>query len=369
MEAGMTDDPLDEALGRLASTGPEFGGGLSNHGPMAAEALVALGRPDEVQPWVDGYLSRLDDAPRVGRSIDDTNWREALGDLARVADWEEHLRRQLVEAPWREVLHRWWPRLLPGIAAGATHGVIRAAHAARSLAADQTAARRDELARGLAYWAARYFEIPGAQPAGTLPPDRALAGVPTLPAPAGGLITDRLRQVGASPGFAPAIAALRRPPGGVDGVDRGAASDSGAGGDRGGDIDTALGDLTRLFAGMLLDHGRAQHIPFIHAVTAPVAVRSILPLLSADLYLPTYEALWLTGAAIHAGYSGLAEVGSLPAGPAPAPDDLADRAVANGDEHAIKLTEACLREWRHGRDPLYLRVADATLRAHFPTDR
>jgi Questin oxidase-like len=342
----MASDLLDEALGRLAPTGPEFGGGLSNHGPMAAEALVCLGRPAEVEPWVDRYLRRLDDAPRAGDPIDDANWREALGDVTRVADWTEYLRRQLAEAPWREVLDRWWPRLLPGIAAGATHGVIRTAHAARSLSAAETAARRDELARGLAYWAARYVEIPGARPAGTLPAGTALPAVPTLAGPAGRLITDRLRQVGASPGFAAATAALRPPSGSVD---------------------AALAGLTRVFAELLLDRGRAQHIAFIHAVTAPTAVRSILPLIAADLHVPTYEALWLTGAAIHAGYSGLAEVGPLPTGAAPAPDDLADRAIANGDEHAIKLTEACLRECRNGAQPIYLRAADATLRTHFPT--
>ena len=33
---------IDEALEMLEGTGPEFTGGLSNHGPMAAEALVAL---------------------------------------------------------------------------------------------------------------------------------------------------------------------------------------------------------------------------------------------------------------------------------------------------------------------------------------
>jgi hypothetical protein len=348
MELGVPDDTIDEALARLGPTGPEFGGGLSNHGPMATEALVALGRPEQVQPWLDGYLRRLGDRPGTQAPIDDGSWQQALGQWPRVVDWEEYLRGQLADAPWREVLARWWPRLLPGIAAGATHGVIRTAHAARSLAAAPTAAaaaaRTDELARGLAYWAARYVPIPGGRPAGTLPPDQALAAVPTLTSPPGGLITDRLRQVGATPDFAPAVAALRPP----------------------GDLDAAFAGLTRLSAGMLLARGRARHIAFIHAVTAPTAARSILPLLPADLRLPTYEALWVTAAAIHAGYSGLAETGPLPARPAPTPDDLTDRAVSSGDEHAIKLTEACLREWRHTADPLYLQAADATVHTHFP---
>ena len=157
---------LDEGLGRLARTGPEFAGGLSNHGPMAAEALVRLGRADAVEHWLDGYLRRLDAAPRPADRISDETWREALGQHGRVADWEAYFRAQLAGPPWRDVLARWWPRLVPGIAAAATHGVIRTSHAARSLAAAEAAAtdtgpRRDELARGLAYWAASYLELPG----------------------------------------------------------------------------------------------------------------------------------------------------------------------------------------------------------------
>src|SRR6266853_5444346 len=57
------EDLLDEALGHLAATGPEFGGGLSNHGPMATEAMIALGRPEAVIPWVDRYRKRLDAHP------------------------------------------------------------------------------------------------------------------------------------------------------------------------------------------------------------------------------------------------------------------------------------------------------------------
>lgn len=50
---------MDQALSMLAGCGPEFGGGLSNHGPMAAEALLALGRGEEVERWVASYRTRL----------------------------------------------------------------------------------------------------------------------------------------------------------------------------------------------------------------------------------------------------------------------------------------------------------------------
>ena len=60
------------------------------------------------------------------------------------------------------VLAAWWPRLLPGAAAGATHGLIRTAHAVRNLeSADPDPLLVDELGAGLAYWAARYQPLPG----------------------------------------------------------------------------------------------------------------------------------------------------------------------------------------------------------------
>ena len=49
----MTD--LDEVLERFQRGGLEYGGGLSNHGPMAAEALVALGHPALLTGLVDLY--------------------------------------------------------------------------------------------------------------------------------------------------------------------------------------------------------------------------------------------------------------------------------------------------------------------------
>ena len=41
-------DLLDEAYDQLHTKGPEFEGWLSNHGPMAVDALIRLGRGDDV---------------------------------------------------------------------------------------------------------------------------------------------------------------------------------------------------------------------------------------------------------------------------------------------------------------------------------
>lgn len=332
------EDVLDESLSRLAATGPEFLGGLSNHGPMAAEAMIRLGRPDEVEPWLDGYLSQLEDAPRATGRITDQTWSDALGKPGRVADWELYLGDQLADEPWQQVLARWWPRLVPGLAAAATHGIIRTSHAARSLAAASTDERTAELARGLAYWAASYLEIPGSpRTAGRLDLDAAVAGLPVAAGPVPpGLITERLRTALADePGFPAAVSALRPP----------------------ADVPADLLDLAAGFARVFLVYGRTQPIDFLHAVTAPVAARSVLPLLPAELARPSYDALWQVAAGLYSAYAVDAVPEALPHGEPPEPAVLADRAIATGDVHAIKLTEACLRLYAESPDPVLLHAA------------
>ena len=109
------------------------------------------------------------------------------------------------------------------------------------------------------------------------------------------------------------------------------------------DVPADLAALAREFARVFLVYGRGRPIALLHSVTAPVAARSVLPLLPAEVARPTYDALWQVGAALYAVYTGGTTPEPLPVGPPPSADELTDRAVATGDEHAIKLTEACLR--------------------------
>ncbi|MFI6502623.1 questin oxidase family protein [Nonomuraea typhae] len=330
---------LDEALERFARTGPEFGGGLSNHGPMAAEALVRLGHADAVPRWVGAYLPKLEDAAVHRRRI--TDWRADLGRRRRAGDWAAYFENELEEAPWQDVLARWWPRLLPGIAAGATHGVIRTAHAVRGVAEHDHPVRRTELAHALAYWAAAYAELPGRPEAtGTLPLDAAVAALPSHDVDHSGLIVDSMTALSGAPAFPAAVAALRPP----------------------ADPAAAVHELTAAFAGLFLRRGGRATITWIHSVTAPAAVASIVPHLPAATIRPTHDALWHVGAAIHSAFSRISPHEPLPAGPPPGRDDLAERAVAHGDEHVIKLTEACLREHALSGDPIFLHAAAAGLR-------
>jgi hypothetical protein len=223
---------------------------------MAAEALLRLGRDDAIEGWVTQYMRGLEDAVRPASPITDADWREALGDVRRVADWEAYLDRELQEAPWRDVLARWWARLLPGIAAGSTHGVIRTAHAVRALGDGETPERISELGRGLAYWAARYLELTGRpRTSGTASLDEAFRDIPLLIGGPDGLISVRLAALDGDDGFAAAVERLGPPV----------------------DIPAALDALTVAFAGAYLRRGHQNPIPYIHGVTAPAAVRLALP--------------------------------------------------------------------------------------------
>lgn len=246
---------LDEALVRLYATGPELRGWLSNHGTMTVEALARHGQAAAVHRWLDGYVERLEDPPAPYGRITAENWREALGDPRYLADWAAFFAERLAGGPWREVLAAWWPRLLPGIAAGATHPVIRVGHAVRLLLTDgENGPRRAELAQGLGYWAARHQPLPAAiaplpAPAGA---GAALRAVPMVPEQSGG-INHRLEQITALPAWAAAGPA---------------------------DPDAArrrLAELVRAAAARYATHGHGEPVMLVHAVTAPNAVLRCLP--------------------------------------------------------------------------------------------
>ncbi len=338
-------DVLLDALDRLRSTGPEFDGFLANHGPMAAEALTRIGAADAVPGWVDRYLPRLDRAPEVRQGITDADWRDHLGQERLFGDWTAYLRRQAAETHWSDLLRRWWPRLLPGLAASATHGVIRTAHAVRSLRA---AGDRpdpllvDELAQGLGFWAARYQTLPGDPGlAGGLDAVTATSRLPRMdpavPAEGPG-VTGRLRALHRVDGLAESLDAWTAPP----------------------TPDEALDELIGAAARVLAARPDAP-IAFCHAVTAPAAVRLVLPLLPTDLQRASVGVSWQVVGGIVAAFASPrleTEPAAVVADPQPLLEALGPRAVEHGDEHVIKLTEAAEREFARTGDVTLLVAAD-----------
>jgi len=324
---------FDEALDRLAGYGPELANGNFNHAPMVAEALCALGRPEAVMPWIERYRSRMLPLPVAGEPIRAADWRSALGRRGRFADWHLFFAGALREAPWRAVLELWAGRLAPGVSAAATHGAIRTGHAVRGLAASESPQRLAELAGALASWASSYQELPGAAAAanGALAPREAIARVAIVPPERRrpGNITAALARLEDFPEFAPAI--------GLADLD--------------GDIGERVAELTELFARVFLAnaHNVLTAIVFVHGVTSLAALEHIAPQVSAAAAQPLLRYGWQAGCGLYACFGGETAVAAEIAPAANDPEALIDRALANGDEHVIKFTEACLA--RHAMAP------------------
>lgn len=332
---------LDEAYDRLGSAGPEWGGNLSNHGPMAAEVLARRGMAEEIPAWLDAYMRRLEPMPAPVEPVTDENWRQALG--SRPGDWAAYMRIQVAERPWRDVLAIWWARLLPGIAAGATHGVIRTSHAVRTLlAGDESDPALTELANGLAFWAARSVTIPGASaPAGQLGPASALDAVPRIDNQ-DGPIRLRLEQLAALPGWRQSLAALspaREPE----------------------EARRQLAELVEAATLRYLTHGHASPVLLVHTATAPNAALHALPALPSALWIPSLDAAWAASAAITSMYAPGSPLqrDQLPAAPRSADPvaEVLDRALAHGDEHVIKFSDTALDVYQHSGDPDVLAAA------------
>ena len=203
-----------------------------------------------------------------------------------------------------------------------------------------------ELGRGLAYWAARYYALPHTPATRSLPLPEALAAVPILPLedrkPAR-FITQAVAQLAGREDFAPTANIL----------------------DISGDVSALLSEFTATFARIYLENAASAPIAFIHSVTAPSAIRMLAPYIPPETTRDLVRYGWQAGAAFIAVYS-QPDQPVAPDASEVTEDELADRAVASGDEHAIKFTEACLREHRIRPNAIYLAAAadvSARLRA------
>jgi len=126
------------------------------------------------------------------------------------------------------------------------------------------------------------------------------------------------------------------------------------------DVQSAFSDLTSSFAQVQLAHPDVFPIPLVHTVTAPGAMRVLLAYVPEELHLPSFIAMWQANAALLSSF-----VQPRPKEIAPDTDqprltepELRERAVEHGDQHVIKLTEACLREHALRPDHRFLLLAE-----------
>jgi hypothetical protein len=315
-------DHLAALLDAELAYDPVTAHGFSDHLPMALVALHRLGASDARLDELSGrYVHGLLPVRPEGQAA------RAVHDVAIARDGIE------------PVVRSYLPGRLPGIGSAAFHCVIRLAYALEAGHAGQVAA-------ALAYWD-EADEPLGAAPLPEASPDPvallgALAADPALGCRSfgGGSISEQMARVAATPEFA-AAAGLRVGPDSL--ADIAAAARA---------LLAATGDFTAL-----------------HAVTGTHAVRVVLPLLDPPA---RDRALRFLFQAVAAAY---VTIGTPPVAPPAAPvvapgdvaaaaeavpswAEIAAAAVANGDEHVVKLAYSAREEAAvYGDDTTYRRCA------------
>lgn len=318
-------DLLDEAYEQLHTKGPEFEGWLSNHGPMAVDALIRLGRGEDVSGWVSRYVRRLEPMPDTRWPIAEADWAGLLGEASRLGDWCALLTRQVRDEPWEAVLARWWPRLVPGAVASAAHGLIRTGHAVRALREKVTEPRLVELGHALGYWAARWQPL--ARPGGTRGSADVGVAFDSLPArQLTGGIRGRLASLDKDSTWSSALAMV--PP----------VADPPA-------VPAALDALVDAAVTHYGRWGQAAPVMLVHSATAPRAVALVLPALPEQLWPEAYEAAWAVSATIATIYRPSPPTVVADERPSII-DEVIERASTSGDEHAIKFTEVATESHR-----------------------
>jgi hypothetical protein len=343
---------LDESLG----FGPEYGQGLSSHLPMALAALHGLGASEaRMRSFFATQVRHLErdvrrDAVGTSRRAPD-EWRALRGRIEAYPSLRDHFVAALRRQGRATVLQESLASLVSGVSAAAFHGLIRVAHAVES-------EHEGELASALAYWAARWVELPA--PTHSASMDGVSAGASI------GEWFDRIdhqlqREQAPWRPAAPLISGRMQ-----EAVHTSAyhalAGGPGAGGRASSDL---LLELAQAAAARYADTG---NFTVLHLATGARAARVLAPWLPAGA--ATLKPLWRAVAA-----AWMAAAGRRVA----VPEDMAAqrhptlpkidwqslvrRARASNDEHVIKFVHAMVMQHREVPHPIWLRAASVALRA------
>jgi hypothetical protein len=310
---------------------PEYGGGMCNHLPLALTALDQMGAtPGQLNDYRRAHVSWLETLPE--RAAAPTGaWPFRKADHAGFVDLQADFRLRVARAGWETVLRATLPDLAPGLSAAAFHGLIRTAMGV-------TSRHEGEIAAGLAYWAAHWQRLGVVLGA---PAESATSADPLLllervrndprfafdPKKAPGLIDDTLLAVGGLSGFGEVIHWL--------------------------DPACGIGDLA--CAGAVL-YGATGDFTALHTVTAAQAVSMLLQYVEAPKVLLPWLWQGVAAAYIGIGRPALPDADTITAWRAtetPAWPELVRSAVAEDDEHTVKLCYAALSLGRLTGDRLF----------------
>lgn len=320
---------LDEGL----NLGPEYGAKLSSHLPMALDALQQLGassaRLHEFNTHYGARLQPMQPRPSAAGKP------QQFGCIEDYPQWFTHYRAGLAAQGRDRLLRAELPALMAGAGGVAFHGLIRAGHAVRH-------GHEGELAAALAYWASRHQALP--KPTDTRPLAladwltalRALPGAEAMPKR--GLISERMADWGKRPDWQ-AIAA-RLP-------------------------STELPALARAAAAL---YAATANFTVLHMVTASAALMALRPWLDDEAGSRHFRHFIQAAAAALMASGVVQHTAELAPSMATPPDwpTLAAGAIAQHDDHVIKLVAACHALEATDSAPVWRAAAARALRANEP---
>ena len=150
-----TRGEIGEVLSSMSAYGSEFEHTFANHAPMALTALAGIGGSAEQLKRFFAYYRDYKKLKPFGvrqAELTAANWETAIGRREREPDLRAFFEREIAAEGVETTLKTYLPRLAPGIAASAFHGLMRLAYA---LLSD----REIDVAIALGYWAATYLAL------------------------------------------------------------------------------------------------------------------------------------------------------------------------------------------------------------------
>jgi hypothetical protein len=199
---------LEQAVAWSRQWSAEFPFCLANHLPMVLVALHRMGASDErLNAYCEIYSRQngLIPVPEPIGNITRDNWREFLGAREREGDYRTFFAGEVQRLGATPAAVLYLPHLVPGMAASATHALMRMAYATLTDSDEETGV-------ALGYWAATYLPLGpsrGAKPS-TDDPAKVLAFMYGPEAfrhvePERDLLWHFMRAVSEKPEFAPVV--------------------------------------------------------------------------------------------------------------------------------------------------------------------
>lgn len=322
---------LAKLLSDAAIYSPEYGGGLCNHLPMALIALDQMGAPpSRLNDYQRSHVSWLEKLPAPRYAITPGAWPFRKANHAAFAELRADFQSRIAADGWEKVLRAALPELAPGLSAAAFHGMIRTAMGV-------TARHEGEIASGLAYWAAHWQRLGlpepeaapvGAEFVGLLKQLRGDARFAYAPEDGPELIDDVLLAVSRLKGFSEVI--------------------------HWADF-TAIG-LRDLALAAAQIYGASGDFTALHLVTGAQAVAVLLPYVESTRVLLPWLWQGLAAGYVAIGRPALPEPDMLDIwrnATVPNWQEILQRALAEKDEHAVKLIYSALFLGRLTGDRLF----------------